>query len=156
MDWTAVLETAGLCLIFVIIEAFTASKDGKKWFESLKQPRFALPFPVWYLVGGLYYIMCAVIAYRLFLNTQSSHFYLTMALLVLMMIGNALPNIFLFKQRSLRRFYLSGIPFAIILTALYIQLLRVDVFSSWVLFPYFIWLIYDYYYFRNLLKLNNG
>lgn len=154
MDWTALLKTVGLCLISIIIEAVSVTKDGKKWFETLKQPRFALPFPVWYFIGGLYYIICGTIAYRLFQNTQSSHFNLTLLLLILMMLGNALPNFFLFKQKSLRKFYLSGIPFAIFLAALYFQLLRVDIVSSWVLFPYFIWLIYDFYYFHNLLKLN--
>jgi len=154
MDWTAILKTIGLCLISIIIEAIPATKDGKKWFESLKQPRFALPFHVWYFIGGLYYIICGTIAYRLFQNQESSHFNLTLGLLILMMLGNALPNFYLFKQKSVRKFYLSGIPFSIFLTALYFQLLRVDIFSSWVLFPYFIWLIYDFYYFHNLLKLN--
>ena len=156
MNWTALLETIGLCLVSVIIEAISATNDGKKWFESLKQPRFALPFPIWYFIGGLYYIICGTIAYRLFQNRDSGHFSLTLFLLVLMMFSNALPNFFLFKQKSIRRFYLSGIPFSITLTALYLQLLRVDLLSSWVLFPYFVWLIYDIYYFHNLLKLNRG
>ena len=155
MNWTALTETIGLCLISVVIEAVSVTKTGKEWFESLKQPRLALPFPVWYLIGGFYYIMCGIIAYRLFLDQESGHFCLTLSLLILMMLGNALPNIYLFRQHSLRRFYLSGIPFTIILTALYIRLLQVDTFSSWILFPYFLWLIYDFYYFRNLMKLNN-
>ena len=156
MDWTALLKTLGLCLISVIIEAVSATKDGKKWFESLKQPRFALLFPVWYFIGGLYYLICGTIAYRLFQNGESSHFSLTLLLLILMMLGNALPNFFLFKQKSIRRFYLSGIPFSITLAALYIQLLRVDIFSFWVLFPYIIWLLYDIYYFHNRVRLNTG
>ncbi len=155
MNYAILIQTLLFCVIFIIIEAFTASKKGKEWFESLNQPRFALPFPVWYIIGGLYYVICGTIAYRLFLNKDSSYFKLTLMLLILMMLGNALPNLFLFKQKSLKKFYLSGIPFAIILGALYFQLLRVDVFSSWVLFPYFIWLVYDFYYFHNLMKLNN-
>src|SRR5882672_6522596 len=102
MDWTALLKTLGLCSISVIIEAISATKDGKKWFESLKQPRFALPFPVWYFIGGLYYIICGTIAYRLFQSQESPHFSLTLLLLVLMMLANALPNFFLFKQKSLK------------------------------------------------------
>ncbi len=154
MNYSVLIQTLLFCLIFIVIEAFTATKEGKKWFQSLKQPRFALPLPAWYFIGGLYYLICGTIAYRLFQNKESSHFSLTLGLLILMMLGNALPNLFLFKQKSLKKFYLSGIPFSIILAALYFQLLRVDTFSSWVLFPYFIWLIYDYYYFHNLMKLN--
>ena len=155
MNYWILFQTFLFCLVFIIIEAFTASKKGMEWFATLKQPRFALPFQVWYLIGGVYYLICGTIAYRLFLNKDSSHFKLTLLLLILMMLGNALPNFFLLKQKSLRKFYLSGIPFAITLAALYFQLLRVDVFSSWVLLPYFIWLIYDFYYFHNLMKLNN-
>ncbi len=154
MNYSALIQTLLFCLIFILIEAFSFSKDGKEWFQSLKQPRFAIPLNMWYLVGGLYYLICGTIAYRLFQNKESNEFYLTLILLILMMLGNALPNLFLFKQKSLKKFYLSGIPFSLILAALYFQLLRVDNFSSWVLFPYFIWLIYDFYYFHNLMKLN--
>ncbi len=34
MDWPALLKTICLCLISIIIEAFSASKAGKKWFEN--------------------------------------------------------------------------------------------------------------------------
>ncbi len=156
MNYSVLIQTFLFCSIFIIIEAFTVSKKGKQWFESLKQPRFALPFSAWYFIGGLYYLICGTIAYRLFQDKESGHFKLTLLLLVLMMLGNALPNLFLFKQKSLRKFYLSGIPFSIILAALYFQLLMVDTFSSWILFPYFLWLIYDFYYFHNLMKLNNN
>ncbi|MDQ3021969.1 MAG: tryptophan-rich sensory protein [Bacteroidota bacterium] len=155
MNYSVLVQTLLFCLIFIVIEAFTVSKKGKQWFQSLKQPRFALPFSVWYFIGGLYYLICGTIAYRLFQNKESSYFSLTLCLLILMMIGNALPNLFLFKQQSLKKFYWSGIPFSIILAALYFQLLRVDTFSSWVLFPYFLWLFYDFYYFHSLIKLNN-
>ena len=42
MDWTALFKTIGLCLISILIEAASATKDGKKWFENLKQP--SLPY----------------------------------------------------------------------------------------------------------------
>lgn len=154
MNYSILLQTILYCSIFILIEALSVSKTGKDWFQSLRQPRYALPFTVWYFVGGLYYIICGIIIYRLFQNKESSDFYLTLFLLTLMMLGNALPNLFLFKQKSLKKFYLSGIPFSIILAALYFQLLRTDILSSWVLLPYFIWLCYDFYYFRNLMKLN--
>lgn len=39
MEWSAILKTLGLCLISTIIEAISATKDGKKWLENMQQPK---------------------------------------------------------------------------------------------------------------------
>ena len=110
MDWTALFKTIGLCLISIVIEAASATKDGKQWFENLKQPPGSFPFSVWYLVGGLYYLICGVIAYRIF-HTSETVFSLPIILLALMMLTNGLTNFVLFKLQSLKMFYWALYPF---------------------------------------------
>jgi len=156
MDYQAFTIAIVICIVSVIFEALGASKAGKQWFESLQQPKLSFPFWVWYIIGGLYYLMCGIIAYRIFVRHEHQNFLLAFILLVAMMFINGVTNFILFKWRSIRAFYFSIYPFSIITICLFIILLKVDVTSAWVLFPYIIWLIYDIYYFHFLWKLNHA
>ena len=153
MDWTALFKTIGLCLISIVIEAASATKDGKKWFENLKQPSISFPFSVWYLVGGLYYIICGVIAYRTF-HTSETVFSLPIILLALMMLTNGLTNFVLFKLQSLKMFYWALYPFLLLFISLMVLLFPNDKVSFWIASLYLLWLCYDLYYFRALWKAN--
>ena len=154
MNKDAIILTVALCLGSMILELFGTSKNGKKWFESLKQPKYSFPFFVWYFVGGLYYLMCGIIAYRLFAGKINNNFIVVMILLILMMLFNGLTNFLLFKAKSIRLFYYSIYPFSLIVMTLFALLIGTDRISAWILFPYLVWLIYDSYYFRGLWKLN--
>jgi len=155
MDWTALLKTIGLCLIAVIIEAASSSKDGKKWFEHLRQPKYYLPFSVWYLVGGLYYIICGVIAYRVF-HVSTSVFSLPIILLALMMLVNGLTNFILLKFQSLKMFCWALYPFTLLLIGLMVTLFQNDKVSFGLAGIYLLWLLYDLYYFRILWRTNEN
>ena len=152
MDWSALIKTIVLCLISIIIEAVSATKDGKKWFENLKQPKYSMSFNFWYVVGGLYYLICGVIAYREFQNSTDI-FTLPILLLTLIMLINGLTNFILFKFRSLKMFYLVLYPFIALFIAITILIQR-DKISFWLASIYLAWLIYDVYYFLNLWRLN--
>lgn len=153
MNYTALIQTIGLCLASVLFEVAGTTKSGKLWFENLKMPAYSLPFTIWYIVGGLYYVICGIIAYRLF-AMPGNELFVRLVPLGLMMLTNGMGNFLLFRLRSLAWFYFSLFPFTIILLYLYIQLLQTDMISSWVLLPYLIWLIYDFYYLHTLWKLN--
>lgn len=154
MNLNALLFSIGLCVISVLFEVLGTSKKGKVWFERLKLPKFSFPFWIWYIVGGIYYIICGVIAYRIFLQRSNPLFITSFILLASMMFLNGLTNYFLFKMRSLKAFYFAIYPFSIVTISLFIILLTVDKQSAWVLFPYVLWLIYDIYYFHFIWKLN--
>ena len=153
MDWTALLKTIGLCLISIIIEAISATKEGKSWFENLQQPKFAFAFSFWYVVGGLYYLICAFIAYRQF-HLYSEILSTPIILLTLIMIINGLTNFILFKFRSLKMFYWVLLPFTLLFVGLILSLYQTDLISAGLAVIYLLWLCYDIYYFRMLWKLN--
>lgn len=153
MDWTALFKTIGLCLISIVIEAVSATKDGKSWFENLKQPTTSFPFSVWYLVGGLYYLICGVIAYRTF-HISETVFSLPIILLTLIMLTNGLTNFILFKLQSLKLFYQVLFPFLLLFGSLMVVLFPNDKISFWLASLYLLWLAYDLYYFRALWKAN--
>jgi tryptophan-rich sensory protein len=154
MDWIALLKTFGLCLISIIIEAITATKDGKKWFENLRQPKYSFSFSFWYVIGGLYYVICGIIAYRQF-HSSTDMFTLPIILLTLIMIINGLTNFILFKFRSLKMFYLVLYPFIALFSGLIIALFQTDKISAGLAAIYLAWLVYDLYYFLNLWRLND-
>ena len=155
MDWTALYKTVGLCMISIVIEAVSATKEGKNWFEKLKQPRYSFSFSFWYVVGGLYYIICGIIAYRQFQDTPDT-FTLPIILLAAIMLINGLTNFILFKFRSLKGFYLVLYPFTFLFIALLLSLYQQDKLSFALAGIYLLWLCYDIYYFKELWRLNQS
>ena len=85
MDFTALLKAIGLCLISIVIEAISATKEGKQWFEDLKRPKYSFSLRVWYVVGAFYYIIFGIVAYRQFAigDEDSFNFYYSIV------VGNA-------------------------------------------------------------------
>jgi len=154
MDWTAFLKTIGLCLISILIEAVSATKEGKLWFDQLKRPRYSFSLKVWYFVGAAYYIIFGIIAYRQF-SGNLSIFSPSIILLALVMILNGLGNFVIFKYQSLKWFYLVIYPFGFLLLALIVVLAPNDKLSAGLAATYFLWLIYDLYYGYHLWKLNS-
>lgn len=153
MDWIALSKAVGLCLISIVLEAVSATKDGKKWFENLRQPTYSFSFSFWYVIGGLYYIICGVIAYRQF-DRSPDILTLPIILLTLIMIANGLTNFILFRFRSLNVFYWVLYPFIALFIGLIIVLIKTDKISVGLAGIYLAWLMYDLYYFLNLWRLN--
>jgi len=154
MDWTALLKTIGLCSISILIEALSATKKGKSWFENLKKPKYSFSMKVWYFVGAVYYVIFGIIGYRQF-STNSSVVSTPIILLVLVMIVNGLSNFIIFKYHALKWFYLIIYPFVFLLFALITVLAFNDELSAILASLYLSWLIYDIYYCYNLWKLNS-
>src|SRR5215475_569541 len=117
MSWIALFKAFGLCLISVVIEAISATRDGRKWFEGLKRPKYSFPLQAWYIVGGVYYLIFGIIAYRQFAS-GAKFMAPAIILLFLVMIANGLSNFIIFKYRSVKWFYLIMYPFALLLGAL--------------------------------------
>ena len=154
MVWAAIIKAIGLCLISIVIEAASATKEGKAWFESLKRPKFSLSLQAWYFVGALYYILFGIIAYRLFAKGMT-FLSPSIILLALIMIANGLSNFIAFKYRSIKWFYLIIYPFALLLLVYIIVLSSIDIISTALASVYFLWLIFDLYYGYHLWKLND-
>jgi tryptophan-rich sensory protein len=154
MELTALLKTIALCLISIFIEALSATKSGRSWFEQLKRPKYSFPLRIWYFVGAVYYIIFGIIAYRQF-SASTNIFSAAIILLVLVMFINGISNFVIFKYHSLKWFYLIIYPFAVLLLVLIIVLAANDELSAGLASIYFLWLIYDLYYGYNLWKLNS-
>ena len=153
MDLIALLKTIALCLISIVIEAVSATKEGREWFESLKRPKYSFSLKVWYVVGAAYYLVFGIVAYRLF--TKNFSFLSTpILLLVLVMLVNGLSNFLVFQYKSVKWFYFIIYPFGVLLLALIVVVHPIDAFAAFLASLYFLWLIYDVYYGYHMWKLN--
>ena len=154
MDWMAFLKTIGLCMVSVLIEAVSATKKGRLWFNQLKRPKYSFSLRVWYFVGAVYYIIFGIIAYRQF-SRNVNIFSTSIILLASVMILNGLGNFIILKYQSLKWFYLVIYPFGLLLLTLIIVLTGSDKLSALLASIYFLWLIYDLYYGYSIWKLNS-
>jgi tryptophan-rich sensory protein len=155
IDVQAVGYSVLICLISIIFEGAFATKGGKTWFEELRQPKYSFDFKVWYVVGGIYYILFGIITYRLLDNWDNNLSVVSLIFLVMIMLLNGASNLFLFKLRSLKGFFYSLIWFTLLCIILFIFMLFIDVLSVILISIYLIWLVYDLIYFYYLWTMNS-
>ena len=95
---------------------------------------------VFYLVGALYYVLAAIVLYRILARIDDPRgraisFGLTVGVLLL----NELWNYGFFGLRSTLVGFLGIVVFLALLTALIAALLRYERFSAGLLVPYYVW-----------------
>jgi translocator protein len=59
------LAAVALPVLFAVFGAALVGGSGLDWFAGLAKPRFLVPLRVFYLVGALYYVLVAVVLYRI-------------------------------------------------------------------------------------------
>ena len=59
------LAAVALPVLFAVFGAALVGGSGLDWFAGLTKPRFLVPLRVFYLVGALYYVLVAVVPYRI-------------------------------------------------------------------------------------------
>jgi tryptophan-rich sensory protein len=79
-----------------LLEGLFAGKGVKEYMERLRSPNYSLPVWAWFIVGGLYYVICFAVVYRLLSRSNGGILRDDVALgLALVVMGiNALWNFF--------------------------------------------------------------
>jgi len=145
----------GLCIAAVVVETILAGNRPANFLRSLRQPKWALPPAVWYLVGGSYYALCFLSLYRLSSwgpPQRSPAFWL----IVILMASNAGWNWLFFRQRNLRLAYLFFFPYSLLAIAVVAALLQVDRLSGMVFAIYLIYLPYALAWSFQVWRLNGS
>ena len=131
--------------------------SGLDWFAGLAKPRFLVPLRVFYLVGALYYVLAAVVLYRILARIDDPRgraisFGLSVGVLLL----NELWNYGFFGLRSTLAGFLGIAVFLAPLTALVVALRTYERVSAWLLVPYYLWVLYDLAWTYELWRLNGA
>jgi tryptophan-rich sensory protein len=131
-----------LCAISATLEGALAGRGVQARFAELRLPRFSPPLPVWFVIGGLCYLICFTVLYRLFRLPPSRSRDAALALLAGMMLINALWNYVFFRKRDLYLSFFAFLPYGILAVALFLLTLRLDRLAAWVVLPYVLYLVY--------------
>ena len=151
----AIIYSLAICCIGAVLEGLFAGRGIKQRLAELRLPRYAVPFWGWIIIGGLYYVICFAILYRLFGLPPIAPRNIAFALLGGIMFMNALWNYFFFRARNLFHAYVLGLSYTAFALALFLLLLlRVDPTAAWCLFPYIVYLTYANVWGYRVWKLN--
>jgi len=139
----AVLISLGICVASAITEGIGAGKDVKGFFAKLRQPPFAPPLWVWYIIGVVYYAMCFFLAYRILRHDGDEWIkYTALGLLLVYMGINAFWNFTFFRFRNMFLSFLVGLPYIPVAIGLLLCLWQTDRTAAFVFTPYLFYLIY--------------
>jgi tryptophan-rich sensory protein len=103
----------------------------------------------------MYYAIFGYVVFRLLSSAPPSVLTGTMlTLIVLMMVGNGLANLAIFRARNLRLSYVIGCVFAILDAVLFGLAVLLDSIAALTLVPYLVYRVYAVWWGRALIKLN--
>jgi len=144
-------------VLFAIFGTALVGGSGLDWYAGLAKPWFLVPLWVFLLVGFLYYVLAAVVLYRVLVHVDDPKGkILSFALTVGVLLLNELWNYGFFGLRSTLSGFLGIAVFLVALTALIVALRRYERFSAWLLVPYYLWVLYDLAWTYALWRLNGG
>ncbi len=106
---------------------------------------------MWLLVGLVYYVICFIVLRHLLAGV----FTLPLALLLLVLLANALWNLLFFRWRDLRISFLAFIPYAVIVAALTASLVGRYPFGAVLFLCYAAYLLYAMWWGYRLWLLNS-
>ena len=139
------------------MEGVLAGKNVKQSLASLRHPTYSPPLWAWYVIGGLYYVICCVVLYRMFRHTgESSVRNIAVVLLLSLMSVNVIWNYVFFRARNLFVSVFAFSPYLIFAVALFICLLQFDVTSALFILLYLLYLVYASTWAYRLWTLNRS
>ena len=151
----AILISLGVCAIAAALEGVCAGKNVKAYFATLQFPPYSAPLWVWYIIGGLYYVIFCFVIYRILRHNGDAVLkYAALSLICFMMVVNAFWNYIFFRARNLFLAFIGASLFPILDIALFIGLMQLDKVAAWSLVPYLLYRIYALWWGYGLWKIN--
>ena len=145
-----------ICVIAAALEGWIAGSGVRARFRELRLPAYSPSLPVWLMIGGVYYVMCYAILYRLLAaGLPTGRYQIGFVLLILLMVLNAGWGWLFFRRKDLRASYLSFFLYDLVALILIGVLLGIDPMSALLLVPYFFYQLYAIWWAYRLWKVNS-
>jgi tryptophan-rich sensory protein len=137
------LVALAICFVAIVSEAIAAGTNPSACLRALRQPSWAPPTWLWYLIGFLYYGAC-LISLTLVLGQDPSVAvrWQALQLLITVMILNAAWNMVFFRLRALAVSVLLFVPYAVLVCLTVYVLYLVDREAAVPFIPYLFYLPY--------------
>jgi tryptophan-rich sensory protein len=144
-----------VCGVAAALEGLCAGRNVRTFFETLRFPPYSAPLWIWSIIGAVYYAIFGFVVFRLLSGALPAGLTAaTLTLIVVMMLGNALANLVIFRARKLHLSYLVGNVFALLDVLLVGCVVRLDVLAAAALAPYLVYRVYAVWWGRAIMKLN--
>lgn len=150
------MYSLGICALAAGLEGVLAGRGIKQRFAELRLPRYSPPLWGWILIGVAYYVICFAVLYRLLGLPTTALRNTALALVVTVLLANALWNYFFFRRRSVFLAFLLGLPYSVVAVALFACLMRLDRTTAFWWLPYVVYLFYASAIGYGLWKLNRA
>jgi len=144
-----------ICIMAAALEGALAGSGVRQRLTALRMPRYSPPFTVWLLIGLVYYALCFIVLRQLLAAhsvTLASR--VALALLLIVLLGNALWSVLFFRRRDLRASFIAFIPYSVVVAALVVSLSRIYPFGAALFMCYCIYLLYATWWGYRLWLLN--
>ncbi|MGH7459517.1 MAG: tryptophan-rich sensory protein [Longimicrobiales bacterium] len=138
----AAAVAVSICVAAAAVEGLAAGGSFRQRLAELRMPRLSPSLPVWIGVGIGYYVIAAIVLYRVLALSPGMPRSATLVLIAGILGLNALWNYFFFRRRSPRSSFLLGIPYSALALVLCLVLFRLDRFAGLAFLPYALYLFY--------------
>jgi benzodiazapine receptor len=152
----AALGALVICVVAAALEGLFAGRGVRRRLAELRQPAHSPPFGAWVLIGLCYYLICFLVLSRLIDSTPSPLRGLALALVLTLLMGNAVWNLLFFRHRNIEATAILSVVYAAVALGLTVVLVLVDSGSALVFLPYLIYLAYGTWWVLALRRLNPG
>ena len=139
-----------ICIAVAGLEGLVAGRGVRHRLSTLRMPRYSPPFPAWIVIGVVYYAICFIVLRHLLGNGWT----VSLILLVLIMLANALWSVLFFRWRDLRASFIAFIPYAGLVAALVVSLASTYPLGAALFACYCAYLLYAAWWGYRLWRLN--
>jgi translocator protein len=146
----ATLLALVICIAAAALEGVLAGSHVRQRLAALRMPPYSPRFSLWLLIGLAYYAICFVVLRQLL----ADGFTLSLVLLVVVLLANASWSVVFFRWRDLRASFIAFIPYAVLVVALIVSLIRSYPFGAVLFVCYWAYLLYATWWGYRLWLLN--
>jgi len=144
-----------ICAGAAILEGSVAGRGVRARFRELRLPSYSPSLAVWFVIGGVYYLISYAILYRLLASGLPTNRHQAAFIIVLILMAvNAGWGFLFFRRKDLRASFLAFFPYGLLALVLTSVLATVDSTSALLLVPYLGYLSYSTWWAYRLWMLN--
>ena len=144
-----------ICIAAAALEGVLAGGRVRQRLNELQMPRYTPPFSIWLLIGIVYYAICfIVLRHLLAIRPQTFWSLLSLSLLASILLTNAFWNFLFFRRRNLMASFIAFVPYAGLVVALVISLIRAYPLGASLFTCYCLYLLYAAFWSYRLWRLN--
>jgi translocator protein len=143
------------CVAAAALEGTLAGRGVRQRLAELRMPPYSPSFSVWLAIGAVYYAMSFLVLRHLLATTAfTPAVIIALALLVIILLLNALWSVLFFRWRDLRASFIAFIPYAAVVAALVVLLSGLYPFGAALFACYCVYLLYASWWGYQLWRLN--